>query len=174
MSQELTTTYEDYPEYLPTLVALNTTSVTGVDAYSDDELCKFFQLEIEELEYFKGLTSFRKEVQETIISLSQDNESARMRSRRMVDGFLESYVAHWLDSKEFPPSDKVKLLKLVMEYSEGASAKKAAKQLEEKAKSNAAPAFIINLQQAPAAPAPTIEVIEVVETKQDTVITKEL
>lgn len=103
----------DWPIGLATEVALNDLSVGDTAIVSEDDLCKQFDLTLDELTRIKKHPAFRAQVREAISQVKEDGSTIKRKARIATEFYLDELVPKWISDPAASVDSKTKLLQFL-------------------------------------------------------------
>lgn len=159
-----------WPQGLVEELALNELAV-GAKILDDDDICKQFDITLEQLNYFKNHIAFKAQVREAIAAVKDSNATLKRKARMSLEYYADTYIPLWLQDPSASVDSKTKLLQFLSKLAGIDAAEKAAEAaaLAEANKSASVgqsnqPQIVIQLTQAPSQQVPVTLTAERVDS----------
>lgn len=114
-----------WPSGLAIEVGLNSLAV-GAAICSDEDLCRQFDISLEQLEAFKKHPAFRAEVREAVSQVRDSNATIKRKSKLALEFYMDEYVPKWIADPSASVDSKTKLLQFLAKIGGFDAAEKAA------------------------------------------------
>lgn len=157
-----------WPPGLVEELALNDLAV-GAKILDDDDICKQFDITLDQLNYFKNHIAFKAQVREAIAAVKDSNATLKRKARMSLEYYADEYIPKWLNDPSASVDSKTKLLQFLSKLAGIDAAEKAAEAaaMAEVNKSSSGqasqPQIVIQLTQAPSQQVPVTLTAERVE-----------
>ena len=114
-----------WPSGLVEEIALNDLAV-GAKILDDEDLCKQFDISLDQLNYFKNHIAFKAQVREAIAAVKDSNATLKRKARMSLEYYADHYVPLWLNDPSASVDSKTKLLQFLAKLGGIDAAEKAA------------------------------------------------
>jgi len=106
-------------------IALNELAV-GAKIMDDDDICKQFDITLDQLNYFKNHIAFKAQVREAIAAVKDSNATLKRKARMSLEYYADTYIPLWLQDPGASVDSKTKLLQFLSKLAGIDAAEKAA------------------------------------------------
>lgn len=114
-----------WPQGLVEELALNDLAV-GQKILEDEDICKQFDITLDQLNYFKNHIAFKAQVREAIAAVKDSNATLKRKARLALEYYADEYIPLWLQDPSASVDSKTKLLQFLSKLAGIDAAEKAA------------------------------------------------
>lgn len=146
-----------WPSGLAIEVGLNSLC-NGVAIASDEDLCRQFEITLDQLERYRQHPAFRAEVREAIAAVKDSNATLKRKAKMSLEYYADTYVPQWLADPSASVDSKTKLLGFLYKLGGLEAEDKAAEKASQVQQTASVPSINITLTTAaPVQAVPTLE-----------------